>query len=166
MWYIGQGMEEGATLRSGHAPWSISFCHMAANAATSGQHWCRCCGSDNDMHSSVAEWRTCGSLYTGQLRGKLTLLCFQTFTMNRLSLYHSLCCHADYSYICAVSCRTGGKRAADTGYFVQPTVFADVKDHMKIAREEIFGPVQCIMKWRDTQEVRRTHVAADHACGS
>jgi len=34
----------------------------------------------------------------------------------------------------------GGNRHGDKGYFVEPTIFADVKDDMKIAREEIFGP--------------------------
>lgn len=32
---------------------------------------------------------------------------------------------------------TGGSRIGDKGYFVQPTVFADVKDDMKIATEEV-----------------------------
>ncbi len=36
---------------------------------------------------------------------------------------------------------------------MEPTVFSDVKDHMKIAREEIFGPVQAIMKWKTIDEV-------------
>src|SRR4029077_5261320 len=35
---------------------------------------------------------------------------------------------------------TGGKRLGERGYFIEPTVFADVKDEMKIAKEEIFGP--------------------------
>lgn len=48
---------------------------------------------------------------------------------------------------------TGGKRHGDQGYFVEPTVFADVKDDMRIAREEIFGPVMNIMKFRDLDEV-------------
>src|SRR5262245_57508937 len=34
---------------------------------------------------------------------------------------------------------TGGGRVGDKGYFIEPTVFTDVKDEMKIAREEIFG---------------------------
>merc|ERR1711944_45494 len=34
--------------------------------------------------------------------------------------------------------------AADKGYFIQPTVFSDVTDDMKICKEEIFGPVQAI----------------------
>ncbi|MBA5779181.1 betaine-aldehyde dehydrogenase [Stappia sp. F7233] len=37
------------------------------------------------------------------------------------------------------------------GYFVQPTVFADVADHMRIAREEIFGPVMCVIDF-DTED--------------
>jgi acyl-CoA reductase-like NAD-dependent aldehyde dehydrogenase len=47
----------------------------------------------------------------------------------------------------------GGTRLGDKGYFVQPTVFADVKDNMRIAREEIFGPVQQIIKFSTLEEV-------------
>nr|UQZ95910.1 retinal dehydrogenase1 [Callistoctopus minor] len=47
----------------------------------------------------------------------------------------------------------GGKQKGDKGYFVEPTVFADVKDSMRIAKEEIFGPVQQIIKFRDIDEV-------------
>ena len=36
---------------------------------------------------------------------------------------------------------TGGNRAMGKGYFVKPTLFTDVKNDMRIAREEIFGPV-------------------------
>ncbi|QJW94498.1 aldehyde dehydrogenase family protein [Frigoriglobus tundricola] len=47
----------------------------------------------------------------------------------------------------------GGGRVGDTGYFIQPTVFGDVTDEMTIAREEIFGPVMSILKFKDTDEV-------------
>lgn len=47
----------------------------------------------------------------------------------------------------------GGKRVGDRGYFIEPTVFADVKDTMKIAQEEIFGPVMSILKFKDLDEV-------------
>jgi len=47
----------------------------------------------------------------------------------------------------------GGDRVGDKGYFVAPTVFSDVKDEMKIAQEEIFGPVMSIMKFKDTEEL-------------
>ncbi|XP_034384448.1 aldehyde dehydrogenase, mitochondrial-like [Cyclopterus lumpus] len=47
----------------------------------------------------------------------------------------------------------GGGVAADRGYFIQPTVFGDVQDNMTIAREEIFGPVMQIMKFKTLEEV-------------
>lgn len=47
----------------------------------------------------------------------------------------------------------GGGRHGDKGYFVQPTVFTDVQDHMRIAKEEIFGPVMQIMKFKDMNEL-------------
>lgn len=46
----------------------------------------------------------------------------------------------------------GGVATHDTGLFLQPTVFSDVKDHMRIAKEEIFGPVQCIFSFKSQQE--------------
>ncbi|KAG7385813.1 Aldehyde dehydrogenase, mitochondrial [Phytophthora pseudosyringae] len=48
---------------------------------------------------------------------------------------------------------TGGKRHGDKGWFVEPTVFADVTDDMSIAREEIFGPVMSILKFKTIDEV-------------
>lgn len=51
------------------------------------------------------------------------------------------------------ACVTGGDRAGDRGYFVQPTIFADVEDHMAIARDEIFGPVMSILKFDDAEEM-------------
>lgn len=40
----------------------------------------------------------------------------------------------------------------DTGYYVRPTVFADVNNQMTIAREEIFGPVLCILGYDDLDQ--------------
>jgi len=47
----------------------------------------------------------------------------------------------------------GGVRHGKEGYFIQPTVFADVTDDMTIAREEIFGPVMSILKFDTIEEV-------------
>merc|ERR1711935_1050216 len=47
---------------------------------------------------------------------------------------------------------TGGARWGDKGYFIQPTVFSDVSDDMKICQEEIFGPVQVIQKFSTVDE--------------
>ncbi|WP_067339522.1 betaine-aldehyde dehydrogenase [Stappia indica] len=50
----------------------------------------------------------------------------------------------------------GGNRATVQGFpdglFVEPTVFADVADHMTIAREEIFGPVMCVLDFESEEE--------------
>jgi betaine-aldehyde dehydrogenase len=51
----------------------------------------------------------------------------------------------------------GGGRPADPalakGFFIEPTVFADVRPDMRIAREEIFGPVLSIFRWSDEAEM-------------
>ncbi|XP_005189874.2 aldehyde dehydrogenase X, mitochondrial [Musca domestica] len=47
----------------------------------------------------------------------------------------------------------GGKRIGDIGFFIEPTVFSDVTDNMKIAQEEIFGPVQSIFKFSNIEEM-------------
>ena len=47
----------------------------------------------------------------------------------------------------------GGNRVGDKGYFIEPTIFGDVKDNMKIAQEEIFGPVMSILRFKDLDEV-------------
>ena len=46
----------------------------------------------------------------------------------------------------------GRPDGVDTGYYVKPTVFADVKNDMTIAREEIFGPVLCILGYDDLDQ--------------
>jgi len=50
---------------------------------------------------------------------------------------------------------TGGEgrpQGIDKGYFVRPTVFANVNNRMNIAREEIFGPVLCMIPYGDEEE--------------
>ena len=57
----------------------------------------------------------------------------------------------------------GGTRHGDKGYFISPTIFADVKDNMTISREEIFGPVVAISKF--TTEVEAIKRANDTVYG-
>ena len=61
----------------------------------------------------------------------------------------------------------GGERITDgelaKGCFMRPTLLADVTNDMRVAQEEIFGPVVCILKFRDEDEVIR--MANDNAYG-
>ena len=47
---------------------------------------------------------------------------------------------------------TGGERLSGKGYFLQPTVFGEVQDGMKIAQEEIFGPVGALASFQDEND--------------
>jgi aldehyde dehydrogenase (NAD+) len=49
----------------------------------------------------------------------------------------------------------GGARTGEVGYFVSPTVFTGVKHEMRIAQEEIFGPVAAVIKFRDEEDALR-----------
>ncbi|MGJ8555875.1 MAG: betaine-aldehyde dehydrogenase [Sulfitobacter geojensis] len=48
---------------------------------------------------------------------------------------------------------TGGKMLERDGFYMEPTVFADVADDMVIAREEIFGPVMAVLDFEDEEDV-------------
>ncbi|MCX7264829.1 MAG: aldehyde dehydrogenase [Burkholderiales bacterium] len=56
-------------------------------------------------------------------------------------------------------CVLGGSAATPPagakGYFVNPTIFVDVQAHMRIAQEEVFGPVLCVIKFKDDQDAVR-----------
>ncbi len=58
---------------------------------------------------------------------------------------------------------TGRPDGLETGYYVKPTVFADVSNDMAIAREEIFGPVLSIIPYED--EAEAIHIANDTPYG-
>jgi aldehyde dehydrogenase (NAD+) len=50
-------------------------------------------------------------------------------------------------------CVTGGKRHGDRGFYIEPTLFTGVTDEMAIAKEEIFGPVLSVLKFKDMDEI-------------
>ncbi len=50
-------------------------------------------------------------------------------------------------------CVSGGERFGDKGFFIKPTIFADVKDDMAVATDEIFGPVLSVIKFKEIDEV-------------
>jgi len=51
------------------------------------------------------------------------------------------------------TCEVGGDQVGSVGYFVPPTLFTNVTDDMSIAKEEIFGPVVCALKFKTEEEV-------------
>lgn len=62
-----------------------------------------------------------------------------------------------YSYIDAgkkegAKVEIGGKRHGDQGYFIEPTIFSNVSEDMKIMQEEIFGPVCSIAKFKTMED--------------
>ncbi|HEV7445845.1 MAG TPA: aldehyde dehydrogenase family protein, partial [Steroidobacteraceae bacterium] len=65
---------------------------------------------------------------------------------------------------------TGGGRPADpalaNGFFLEPTVFVDVTPEMRVAREEIFGPVLAVLRWDDEVAMVRAVNALDSDASS
>ncbi|XP_027340279.1 aldehyde dehydrogenase family 2 member C4-like [Abrus precatorius] len=47
---------------------------------------------------------------------------------------------------------TGGKTLGNKGYYIEPTIFSDIKDDMLIAQDEIFGPVMALKKFKTIEE--------------
>ncbi len=63
--------------------------------------------------------------------------------------------YVDYGKKDGAKMVSGGKRVGNKGYFVEPTLFANVTDDMRIAREEIFGPVLSVLKFKNVDEIVR-----------
>jgi len=71
--------------------------------------------------------------------------------------FRSVMEHVDSGHAEGARATTGGRAARlanglEDGFFVEPTVFADVTPEMRISREEIFGPVISILKYRDVDD--------------
>ena len=76
--------------------------------------------------------------------------------MNSRAQYEKVLHYIDVAKAQGARLVTGGKRPAgpefERGYWIEPTVFADVTADMRVAQEEIFGPVVSVMKWTDEDE--------------
>ncbi|RAH65613.1 aldehyde dehydrogenase family protein [Aspergillus aculeatinus CBS 121060] len=60
--------------------------------------------------------------------------------------------YIDHGKQAGATVAVGGERHGDEGYFIQPTVFTDVTEDMKIVQEEIFGPVITVQKFKDVED--------------
>ena len=63
--------------------------------------------------------------------------------------------YVEYGRQDGARCLSGGQRFGERGYFVEPTLFGDVTDDMRIAQDEIFGPVLSVLKFKDVDELAR-----------
>jgi len=63
--------------------------------------------------------------------------------------------YVEYGKADGADCVSGGKRHGDQGYFVEPTLFTNVEDDMRIATDEIFGPVLSVLKFSDVDEIAK-----------
>lgn len=61
--------------------------------------------------------------------------------------------YVEYGKEDGANCVSGGQRHGNEGFFVEPTLFTNVTDDMRIARDEIFGPVLSVMKFSDVNEM-------------
>lgn len=68
-------------------------------------------------------------------------------------MYTKVLKYIEYGKKDGAKLETGGKKIDGAGFFIEPTVFSNVTDDMRIAKEEIFGPVQSILKFSTLDEV-------------
>jgi phenylacetaldehyde dehydrogenase len=66
---------------------------------------------------------------------------------------HRVCGYMDSGLSQGAKAVVGGKKHGDKGYFVEPTVFVNTNDDMKVVQEEIFGPVVVAMPFSDPEEL-------------
>jgi aldehyde dehydrogenase (NAD+) len=63
--------------------------------------------------------------------------------------------YIEYGKKDGADCVTGGNRIGKKGYFIEPTLFTNVTDDMRIARDEIFGPVMSVLKFKNVDDMIR-----------
>lgn len=66
--------------------------------------------------------------------------------------YEKILQYIDIAKAEGANCVMGGKAARVGGQFVEPTIFTDVSRYMRIAREEVFGPVLSVLRFHDEEE--------------
>lgn len=67
--------------------------------------------------------------------------------------FHKIMSYIDKGKSEGAQCLTGGSRVGSKGFFIEPTVFDNVRDDMAIAKDEIFGPVMSILPFKSVDEI-------------
>ncbi|KAH3660226.1 hypothetical protein OGAPHI_007431 [Ogataea philodendri] len=80
------------------------------------------------------------------------LLTFQGAQTSQMQL-NKILGYVDSAHSEGATLVTGGERLGNKGYFVKPTIFADVKPNMKVYKEEIFGPFAVVTPFKTADEV-------------
>lgn len=145
---------------------------QAAAAAVSGMNLRRSMGQSCQSNSRILVHRRCkraflaaltdlvGDLRVGDPRDETTDLGPLAFKGH----YERVLAYVETGRHEGARLLTGGKRPDQLtrGYFLEPTVFADVGSDMRIAREEIFGPVVAVLDWEDEEEMVRVANGVDY----
>jgi len=136
---------------------------VAANAAIAGMNFAwqgQSCGSTSrvlvheSIHDEVAERIVAGvkAMHLGDPLDARS----QMGPINSARHYQRVMDYVAIAKDGGAHCAAGGKRPAgsafERGYWIEPTVFTGVAADMRIAREEVFGPILSILKWRDVEE--------------
>lgn len=114
-------------LANGRAIWRVCYLTIYQRQCPDGLHW------PMGWQSTAFAEASCAAVEASSDASHWPLgwLSKEVGQYSLLAPVHvTSCC-----YLCA------GKRRGDKGYYIEPTVFGDVKDDMSIAKEEIFGPV-------------------------
>lgn len=128
---------------------------MAQEAIMANQGQCCCAASKTFVHEDIydefvakskefAEKRVCGDPFGADV---------QHGPQVDKEQFDKITSYIDVGTKEGAKLECGGTRIGSRGFFVRPAVFSGVKDCMRIAREEIFGPVQVCIKFKDLDDV-------------
>jgi aldehyde dehydrogenase (NAD+) len=142
---------------------NIVFADANLEAAAAGAHFglyfnqgqCCCAGSrlfvEDRIHDEFVE-RIVAMNRTRKLGDPLDPATEQGPQVDRAQ-FEKILKYVDIGRKEGARCLTGGQRHGTRGFYVEPTLFTEVKDEMAIAREEIFGPVLSVLKFSDLDEI-------------
>jgi aldehyde dehydrogenase (NAD+) len=142
---------------------NIVFADSDLDAAIAGAHFglffnqgqCCCAGSrvfvEESVHDQFVE-KLVASVKNRKLGDPLDPVTEQGPQVDQTQM-DKILSYIDLGNEQGAHCATGGKRFGDRGYFVEPTVFTEVQDEMKISTDEIFGPVMSVFKFKDMDEI-------------
>ena len=136
---------------------------QAAAGAISGMNLARSMGQSCQSNSRVLVHRSCEDAFLSALTDRVERLRVGDPRDERSDLgplafadhYERVLAYVDSGRRDGAELIAGGSRpeGLSRGYYLRPTVFAGVEPGMRIAREEIFGPVLAVLTWEDEDEV-------------